>query len=111
MHEAKGVVRVKLVAIVASAELQDRLIEDLQKLGMAGFTLSTTSGRGHHGTRMRGLFEMGNVRIETLVPADVASAMLQCIVEDYHGQSVIAFTHDVDAAPADRFVHASRHPR
>jgi hypothetical protein len=98
----------KLVTIIASSELQDRLIDDLRSAGATGYTISRASGGGLHGPRTRGMLDMGNVRIETIAPHDVAARVLDRVVRNYEGLSLVAYTHDVEAVPRERF---EKHPR
>jgi hypothetical protein len=96
--------KIKLVTVIASSEVQDRLIDDLRRLGATGYTTSAANGGGLHGPRRKGMWELGNVRIETLVPREVADAILECVVRSYESLSIIAFMHDVEAVPPDHFV-------
>jgi hypothetical protein len=95
--------KVKLVTIIASSELQERLVDDLRTLGARGYTISTASGGGLHGPRKRGMWDTGNVRIETLVTDDVAGRILSRVTSAYKGLSLVAFMHDVEAVPDDHF--------
>ena len=108
MENAVPTAKVKLVTIIGSSELQDRLIDDLRKLGATGYTISHASGGGVTGIRERGIWETGNVRIETLVPADLATRLLERVVHAYQGQSLVAFVLDVEAVPADHFAKRPR---
>jgi hypothetical protein len=97
--------KIKLVTVIASSELQERLIADLRRLGASGYTISTTaSGGGLHGPRKRGILELGNVRIETLVPAEVAAAVLEQVIHGYDDLPLIAYMQDVEAVPREHFV-------
>ena len=68
------IVRVKLITVIAPVEFQDRLGQDILRLGAGGYTVSMVDGRGKSGLRARGLFEISNMRMETLVPAAKAAA-------------------------------------
>ncbi len=94
--------RMKLVTIVASSEMRDRLEAQVVRLGAKGFTTLGTDGRGAHGKHRRGMFDSGNVRIEAIVAPGVADAMLD-YVAGLADQEVVAFAHDVDAVPAAHF--------
>jgi hypothetical protein len=107
MPEPLHTASVKLVTIIASSELQDRLIDDLRGAGATGYTISRASGGGLHGPRKVGILEAGNVRIETLAAADVAQRVLDRVVRNYEGLSLVAFVHDVEALPRERF---EKHP-
>jgi hypothetical protein len=97
--------KIKLVTVIATSELEDRLMEDLRKAGATGYTISSvSSGGGSHGPRHRGMFDTGNLRIEMLVTPDVATKLLEVVVAHYKGMSLIAFAQDVEAVPRKNFV-------
>jgi hypothetical protein len=96
--------KIKLVTVIATSELEERLMGDLRKAGATGYTISGVhSGWGSHGPRHRGMFDTGNVRIELLVSADVAKKLLEVIVAHYADMSLIAFAQDVEAVPRKNF--------
>jgi hypothetical protein len=110
MHSGSGMstpfetAKVKLVTIVAGAELLDGLEEHLQSLGTSGYTVIHGGGRGRSGSRERGWLLTGNVRVETLVrPAD-ARKLMEHLAREYAGRPLVAFSHDVDAIPREHFV-------
>lgn len=95
--------KVKLVTIVAGAELLEGLEERLSDLRTSGYTLSRADGDGLHGTRARGFLGIGNVRIEALLGAGDARRLLEQLARDYEGRALIAFSHDVEAIPSAHF--------
>lgn len=95
------------MTIIGASELQDRLLDDARSAGARGYTFVQVGGGGLHGSRRRGLWEIGNVRIELLVSREVATSVLACVDERYRGQSVIAFQQDVEAAPYEHFTHVA----
>jgi nitrogen regulatory protein PII len=95
--------KVRLVTIIAGAELEDRLSQDLRQAGAPGQTLSRVEGRGHHGPRTVSFLDRGNVRIETLVAPTVAEKILERIVGQYAGLEIVAFVQDVEAIPRESF--------
>ena len=95
--------KVKLVAIIAAAELLDGLEELVKSCGATGYTLSRPDGRGKHGASKRGLLDPGNVRIEVLLRPAAAQALLQHLTRDYAGRALTAFSHDVEAIPFEHF--------
>ena len=96
--------KVKLVTIVAGAELLDGLEEHLQTLGTSGYTVTHGGGRGRSGFRERGWLLTGNVRVETLIRPGDARKLLEHLACAYAGRPLVAFSHDVDAIPAEHFV-------
>jgi hypothetical protein len=107
MPEPLDMAKMKLVTVIASSELQERLIDDLRKLGARGYTVSQASGGGLHGPRQRGIWDTGNVRVETLVAADIAARVMDRVVRAYEGLSLVAFMHDVEAVPRSHFEYQS----
>lgn len=93
----------KLVIIVATAELQERLEKDLWSLGARGLTVHKVDGWGAHGRRRANFLDSGNVRIETLVQAPVAAKIFERVIKNYDGQEIISYAHDVDAVPKVHF--------
>ncbi len=111
MFERIATAKVKLVTIIASSELQDRIIDHLREAGAGGYTIGRASGGGLHGPRVRGLWDTGNVRIESLVTNEVAEHVLERVAQAYSDLSVIAFAQDVEAVPRAQFLKPSRGPR
>ena len=95
---------VKLVTIIAPSEFEDRLKEDLARLGAIGYTYDRVNGKGSHGTRTGGFIDAANLRFQTLVPASTAARMLRHIAEQYLPDSaIVAYVVSAEAIPAERF--------
>jgi nitrogen regulatory protein P-II 2 len=95
--------RVKLVTVIASYEMQERVEQDLERLGARGYTVTLANGRGEHGVRNRGFFEIGNVRVEALVSPAVADAVLEHFAKEAPLRQWLAFAQDVEAVPMRHF--------
>jgi hypothetical protein len=95
--------KVKLVTIVVAWELIDRLTFTLGALGVVGYTKGPVTGRGHHGLRKRGVFDAGNIRLETLVSSAIAEKIFEHLTTEYADSEIVAFVHDVEALPRSRF--------
>jgi len=95
--------RLTLVTVVAVPELEDRLLHDLRALGVRGFTLSRVDGRGMHGHQMAGLVDAPNMRVEMLVAHATAAKVLDRIAKKYADQPILAYSHEVQAVPAEPF--------
>ncbi len=93
----------KLVTIIAEALLEDRLVQELQGLGANGYTVTRASGRGTRGIRASE-WEGNNVRIETLVGAEVANQILTHLSDQYFElYAVVAYVQTVDVVRGDKY--------
>lgn len=85
----------KLVTIIAEPVLEPRITTELSGLGATGFTVVEGRGEGSralHAAEIPGI----NVRIETIVPPDVADRILQHLASTYFTDyEVIAYLSDV----------------
>ena len=95
--------KVSLITIIAAFELQDRLVKDLHRLGVKGYTVGKVQGAGVHGPRMAGLADAPNLRIEVLVSDEVARRILDRVSSKYNDQPIICYLHQVEATPRDHF--------
>jgi nitrogen regulatory protein PII len=102
-------IALKVVTIIAPAEYRERVERDLRELGASGYTLCEVSGSGQHEPRRHGLLSTGNVRIESLVTSAVAARLLAHVAEQANLR-ILAFAHDVEAVPVERFTSRSSLP-
>lgn len=95
----------KLVTIVVEEALAARLIRDLQREGMAGYTIADVRGEGRR--QIRDPWEGTNARIEALVTAEVAERLLARLAADYLPHyAIVAWVADVQAVLAERHIIA-----
>lgn len=97
------IAKVTLVTLIAAFELEDRLVADLRSLGVNAYTVGRVGGRGEHGTRIPGLADAPNLRIEMLVHRDLSRNILRAVATSYVDQPVIAYVQEVEAVPAAHF--------
>jgi nitrogen regulatory protein P-II len=103
MSDGVEIAQLKLVTILASFELGNRIASDLRALGVSGYTKTKADGWGAHGSRQFGFVDGANVRLETLVSAELAHKILQTVAANFAGQAVVAFSCAVDAVPSGHF--------
>ena len=98
----------KLVTIIAEPVLELRLTQELRQLGATGFTVVEGRGegsRGLHAAEVPGT----DVRIETIVPPEVAERIVAHLVAHYFGNyEVIAYLSDVSVVRGDKYRQGSR---
>ena len=94
----------RLVSIIIEAILEDRLVRDLKRLGATGYTRSDVRGEGRRA--VRDPWEGNNVKIETLVNAEVAERIVAHLNEAYTPlYAIVAWVVDVQAVVAEKYIH------
>jgi MFS superfamily sulfate permease-like transporter len=92
------------VTIVAGSELQDRLVSDILRLGVSGYTLIPCSGAGRRDLAAGGAPRDSQIRIEIVAPRTISDSILDYlrrdILKDNH---VTACVETVDVVKADQF--------
>jgi nitrogen regulatory protein P-II 2 len=94
---------VTCLTIVAESVLEERLLGVIEECGARGWTVSMAQGHGpsHHG--VSGI-EGGNVRVETLVPDEVAARIWESLERDFFPHyAVSAWAYDVRVARLARY--------
>lgn len=96
-------VSLKLVTVIAEALLEDRLVQVIRALGASGYTVTRAAGRGSRGIRASE-WEGQNVRIETLVSAEVADRIMTHLAEHYFElYAVVAYLQTVEVVRGDKY--------
>ena len=106
----KGTHDLILVTIVAEAILEQRIARELRALKVSGFTVTSAQHarnsyfQGSRGSRA-GDIEGGNVRIETIVPPELATRVLQHIEAAYFEHyAVIAWVAEVGVLRGEKYL-------
>lgn len=71
-----------LLTIIAEDELEGRLIDDLKKLGVRGYTICEVRGEGGHGLRSS-QWEGENIKIEAIVDSTLADTICEHVSKAY----------------------------
>lgn len=94
---------VVLLTIVTESVLESRLTRDLASCGAHGWTITDARGRGPRNRRASEL-EGGNIRLETLVSPQVASAIMEVLARAYFSSyAVTAWTTPATVARPERY--------
>lgn len=95
-------VPLKLVSIVAEAVLEERLVREMKGLGARGYTLTEVRGEGSRGVRASE-WEGRNIKLETLVSAEVAERILEHVAEHYFAHyAVVVYVESVEVVRGDK---------
>ena len=94
----------KLITIVTEAALEITLLDELEKLGARGYTLSDVRGKGQRGVRNANWEASANIRIEVVCEASVAKAVASHLQENYYDNyAMIFFSSDVEVLRDNKF--------
>lgn len=98
-----GTVPMRLVTIVAEAVLEDSLVAMVRELGATGHTLTEARGEGSRGRRL-GEIPGDNIRIEVLLGAAAAEAVLDRLAERFFAEyAVVAWITEVRVSRAEKY--------
>jgi nitrogen regulatory protein P-II 2 len=98
-----GIRTLHLVTIVCGVSVEPRLLRDLKRLGVTGYTCSLARGEGR--LSIPDEWEGNNARIEALVSLEVAELVLARLEESYlPHHPIVAWTHEVRALIAEGHV-------
>lgn len=96
-----------LVTVIAERIVRDRVLDGIRKAGSRGFTLTNVTGEGSRLIHAHE-WEGPSVKIETLVPMNVAERIIAMVAERYfEHHAVIVYTSQVQVIRARRFVPPS----
>jgi Nitrogen regulatory protein P-II len=96
-------VPLRLVTIVAEAVLEDSLIGLVKEVGATGYTLSSARGEGSRGRRL-GEIPGDNVRLEVLVGAAVAEALLELLAARFFADyAAVAWITEVHVRRGEKY--------
>jgi nitrogen regulatory protein P-II 2 len=96
-------VLLKLLTVIAEAYLESQLLEEIKALGARGYSVSEVRGEGSRGVRASE-WEGRNIKIETLVSAEVADLILQHVAAHYFpNYAVVAYVADVRGVRGDKY--------
>lgn len=94
----------KLLTVICEAQLESRVIADLERLGARGYTVTDARGKGGRGVRDAGWDRSANVRIEVVCDAPTASAIAAHLRDRYYNHyAMILFMSDVEVLRGQKF--------
>lgn len=92
-----------LLTIIAEAVLEQRVVADLERAGVTGWSISPARGHGSRGVRASD-WEGSNIRVEVLCTDEVSETILHLLETDYFEHfAVVAFFHTVGVLRGEKF--------
>jgi nitrogen regulatory protein PII len=93
----------QLVTIVAEAAVESRLVEDVKRLGVQGYSVGHVRGEGRTASHLQDL-NGPSMRLETIVTDEVAAAILAHVEAEYFGRyAVVVWASPVSVLRPERF--------
>jgi len=98
---------IRRAVVITESAIKSEVVEFITALGAKGYTIDTVSGRGDRGVReddaMLGDY-LRNVKIEMVVPAEIAEKIVGGVVEKFFkNYGGIAYMHDVQIVRRAKF--------
>lgn len=94
---------VKLVTIIALDSLEAKIVQDMDKLEIRGYTISPAHGKGLHSKKISD-WEGTNIRIESLVSEEKGKRLVEMIRDKYLNKyGVVLFVTNVEVLRPERY--------
>lgn len=93
-----------LVTVITESLFKDKIIDILKEKGATGHSMTNVQGEGSRGSRAAD-WEGPNIKIESVVSAEVADAILEAVSGGYfENHSIVAWTTEVNVLRGEKFV-------
>lgn len=94
----------KLVTLVAESALEGRIVEELSKFAVSGYTITDARGAGSRGMRAADTSDTGNIRCEVVCKEGVAEALVEQLLAEFgKNYALVVYLSDVTVLRADKF--------
>ncbi len=94
----------KLLTIITEAALEQILVQELERLGAQGYTVSDARGKGRRGVRSSAWPPSSNIRIEVVCDEVTATAIAEYLRRHYYDDyAMVLFVSDVEVLRPEKF--------
>ena len=94
----------KLITIVTESVLEHYLEDDLDKLGVHGYTIVDARGKGDEGMRDDFWANQGNIRIEIVCDEKMSDTVSEYLYKNYYNDYVMMlYISDVNVLRSKKF--------
>lgn len=95
---------IKLITIITESVLEHTLVDDLERLGAHGYTITNARGKGHRGVRDAGWSADSNICVEVLCESQVADAIAEHLTKTYYkNYAMLLYLSDVKVLRPKKF--------
>ena len=94
----------RLLTIITEAAIEHLIVQDIERLGAHGYTVSDVRGKGSRGVRNSAWDASSNVRIEVVCNAATADTIAAHLRAHYYeNYAMILFLTDVEVLRPEKF--------
>ncbi len=95
---------IKLITIITESVLEHAMVDDLERLGARGYTITNARGKGHRGVRDAGWSTDSNIRIEVVCESSTADAIAGHLIKTYYEDyAMLLYSSDVKVSRPEKF--------
>lgn len=93
-----------LLTIITESAIESLIVQDIERLGAHGYTVSDVGGKGSRGVRSSDWDASSNIRIEVVCDSPTASAIAEHLRAHYYeNYAMILFATDVVVLRPEKF--------
>lgn len=94
----------QLLTIITEAEIEDYLIEGIDKLGAKGYTITNVRGKGEKGLRNADWTMNSNIKVEIICNDNLCKNIIEFLKENYlKNYAMILFISEVNVIRSIKF--------
>ena len=94
----------KLLTVITESEIEGHLLQDLDKLGARGYTISPVKGKGEKGLRNAIWSANSNIKVEVICYPKTCDKMVEFLKKNYlKNYAMILFIIDVEVFHPRKF--------
>lgn len=97
-------IKKKLVTIISESSIERRVLDDIRRFKIKGYTIVEARGSGAHGFRGDESEHDRNIRIEAICEEACARQLIEHLMKVYYkNYAMIAYLSDVEVFRSDKF--------
>lgn len=94
----------KLITIITESVLEHIILDEIERLGARGYTITNARGKGHQGVRGAGWASDSNIRIEVISEPQVIDAIVEYLNKTYYkNYAMMLYLSDVQVLRSEKF--------
>ncbi len=96
--------KMKLITIITESVLEHSIVEDIDRLGAHGYTITNAKGKGHRGVRGGAWDSDSNIRVEIICEPQIIDAIAEHLSKTYYKDyAIMLFLSDVEVLRLEKF--------